>query len=96
MSAKTSRPATLINLIAGLLGLAFDQLEGPSNGTVTDDLTEIDGIGPVFAGRLNEAGVNSFAELATLTPEQVRDITHLIGREGEAAEWIGQAERLAH
>jgi predicted flap endonuclease-1-like 5' DNA nuclease/cytoskeletal protein CcmA (bactofilin family) len=39
-----------------------------------DDLTRIDGIGPVFAQRLNAAGVRTFAQLAALTPEQIADI----------------------
>ncbi len=39
-----------------------------------DDFTRIDGIGPVFAQRLNAAGVRTFAQLAALTPEQVADI----------------------
>ena len=39
-----------------------------------DDLTRIDGIGPVFSQRLNAAGVRTFAQLAALTPDQIADI----------------------
>lgn len=41
-----------------------------------DRLEEINGIGPVFARRLNEAGIYTFAELAELTPERVHEIVH--------------------
>lgn len=36
----------------------------PSTETVTDDLTQINGIGPVFASRLRAAGLDSFEKIA--------------------------------
>lgn len=62
-----------------------------------DQLEQIKGIGPVFAGHLNAAGVVTFADLAELTPERVAEIVstkesgHLI----EPVEWIAQARQLA-
>jgi large subunit ribosomal protein L21 len=63
-----------------------------------DRLEDIKGIGPVFAGRLNAAGVVTFDDLAALTPEQVTDIVaaddeseHLV----DAESWIAQARALA-
>lgn len=39
-----------------------------------DHLEQINGIGPVFAKRLNKAGIFTFAELAAETPERIREI----------------------
>ena len=39
-----------------------------------DDLQDIKGIGPVFAARLNKAGVHDFQDLAKLNENQLREI----------------------
>ena len=39
-----------------------------------DDLQDIKGIGPVFATRLNKAGVHDFQDLAKLNENQLREI----------------------
>ncbi|MCL4295638.1 MAG: DUF4332 domain-containing protein [Anaerolineae bacterium] len=61
-----------------------------------DPLVDIDGIGPVYAERLKRAGIVSFWQLASMTPEQVREI---IGPEEwqkiDAASWIAQARAMA-
>lgn len=61
-----------------------------------DPLIDIEGIGPVYAERLNRAGVFSFWQLANMTPEQVGEI---IGPEAwqkiDAASWIAQARAMA-
>jgi predicted flap endonuclease-1-like 5' DNA nuclease len=85
----------LINFTAGLMGILFDKYEGSletSEGVVVaDDLTQIDGIGPTFASRLYDAGVNTFALLAAISPEQVQEITHVAGQ-GSPAAWIAEAQ----
>jgi predicted flap endonuclease-1-like 5' DNA nuclease len=43
-------------------------------GSRRDPLIDINGIGPVYEKRLNEAGIQTFAELAALTPERIRAI----------------------
>lgn len=60
-----------------------------------DHLEDINGIGPVFAQRLNEAGINTFADLAAQTPERVKEIIspknwQAVDPEG----WISQARQL--
>lgn len=63
-----------------------------------DNLEIINGIGPVFASRLNAAGIYTFAQLAALTPEQIQDIMassrggHMI----DATEWIEEARQFAN
>ena len=62
-----------------------------------NNLEDIVGVGPVFATRLQAAGIDTFAQLAALNPEQLLEIMapsrggHLI----DAAAWIEQARQLA-
>ena len=61
-----------------------------------DRLEKIKGIGKVFATRLNEAGIYTFAQLAALTPEQLEQT--LEAESFQAAnfeDWITQAKVLA-
>ncbi len=58
-----------------------------------DDLQQIKGIGPTYAGRLREAGIRTFAALATLSADHIREITRV---RADPSDWIQQATRLAH
>lgn len=60
----------------------------------SDDLTAIKGIGPVFAKRLAEAGLTTYAALAEASPERLRDITQAPPM-AEPDEWIAQARQMA-
>jgi predicted flap endonuclease-1-like 5' DNA nuclease len=98
-------PRIVINLVAGMLGLVFDQLEGKQplpaldlddSAAAADDLTKISGIGPAFARRLNDAGVTSYGQLAGMTAEEVRNQASLAEWQGDPDDWIGQARRLGN
>jgi predicted flap endonuclease-1-like 5' DNA nuclease len=52
----------------------------------------IDGIGPTYAGRLDDAGVRSVDEFVRLDPEAIARITK--ASEGRAEGWLEQAKRL--
>jgi predicted flap endonuclease-1-like 5' DNA nuclease len=65
----------------------------PSSLPVEDDLTSINGIGPVFAGRLRGAGVATFADLNHAGPARLAEITG--ASEARAAEWVAQAAARA-
>ncbi len=63
-----------------------------------DDLSKVEGIGPKAAEALNEAGINSFADLAAKTSEELNEI--LEKSEGsfnalDATTWPQQAELAA-
>lgn len=93
------RPETMINLVAGLVGLLFDQVyeaeaDEEAIESEADDLTVINGIGPAFARRLNEAGISTFAQLAGLNPDEVVEITGVAEWQGDPVEWIDQAGLL--
>ena len=61
-----------------------------------DALEDIDGIGPVYAKRLNEAGIYSFAQLAELTAQRVREIINPEEwQKIEPEKWIVQASVMA-
>lgn len=59
----------------------------------SDALEEIKGIGPVFANRLNEAGIDTYEQLASTSPEELARITGVT--RWDPADWIQQATELA-
>ncbi|MCA9989388.1 MAG: hypothetical protein H6666_01715 [Ardenticatenaceae bacterium] len=100
MIIELVRPKNALNLVAGLGSLMFEKLAGLPVAVeevpeVHDDLTQINGIGPTFARRLNEAGIYSYRALAALTPETVKQITQARDWQGNPAGWIAQARLLA-
>lgn len=69
---------------------------GESSETPTQDLQLIDGIGPTYAQRFNDAGVTNFEALAALSPDQVREIVGLRDWQAFRAEdWIDAARIMA-
>lgn len=58
-----------------------------------DDLTAIKGIGPVFAERLNNAGIFTYTQLAAQAPEKLQAITQVT--RWDPADWIAEAKKLA-
>ncbi len=96
MKLRIPRPKTVIIVVAGLLGMLFDQLERElQEEQGANDLTLISGIGPAYARRLNEAGIMTFAQLAELAPEKVRKLAHLGEWQGDPEGWIRQAKALS-
>jgi large subunit ribosomal protein L21 len=59
--------------------------------TVIDPLVEIEGIGPVYARRLEAAGVTTFAALAQLAPDEIRAIVKAQPWQADVDSWIRQA-----
>lgn len=57
------------------------------------DLTTVKGIGPVYAERLNEAGIYDYAQLAAADPAAVADAAGT--SESAAKGWIEQAATLS-
>ncbi len=63
-----------------------------------DRLMDIRGIGPVYSRKLREAGIDTFEQLAAMSPEEVLDlIDEPLWRERsiDSAGWIEQARELA-
>lgn len=62
-----------------------------------DDLTKIDGIGPVFAKELNRLGVHTYQQLVDLSSEDIDRIDQeIVGADRGMIEdeWIPQAKKL--
>lgn len=100
LHANMPRMKTLINLTAGLIGIAFDELlgmgkNGEADEVASDDLTKIDGVGPAYARRLNEAGITRYRQLAEMSPEQLREKMHLSEWQGDPENWIEQAKEMS-
>ena len=65
-----------------------------------DDLTAIAGIGPALARRLNDAGVNTYADIASWSEADIRHIEQSVlgGRFAgriQRDDWVGQAQALS-
>ena len=65
----------------------------PAKPVTPDDLTAIKGIGPVFAKRLNEAGITTFAGLAAASADQLQEMTKATAT-AKPEEWIAQARTM--
>lgn len=61
-----------------------------------DDLTQLSGVGPVLAKKLNAAGVTSLAQVAAFTDEDIQRIDAELNFKGriERDDWVGQAKKL--
>jgi large subunit ribosomal protein L21 len=61
-----------------------------------DDLTQISGIGPVIATKLEGLGITTLKQIAALTPKKVAEIDEQLNFKGriEREEWIEQAKDL--
>jgi small subunit ribosomal protein S2 len=62
--------------------------------TEGDDLTELDGVGPVIKGKLYAEGVTTFAQIAAWTAEEKSRIDELLSFKGriDRENWVGQAK----
>lgn len=59
-------------------------------------LTDIKGVGPVYAGLLHEAGIHNFEQLAALSLEELRNLVKVPSwRRINAEEWLEQARLFA-
>ncbi len=61
----------------------------------SDDLTAIRGIGIATQNRLYRAGIKTYAQLARVSPEDVRAILGKLAGGADIEDWIAQAKELA-
>lgn len=57
-----------------------------------EDLQRVKGIGPVFAGRLQAAGIDTMAALTAVSPTTLADILNI--SDGRAEDILAEAQRL--
>ena len=78
-------------------GIARPAATIPAPGT-GDDLTRIKGLGPKLSALLGEFGINTYAQIAAWTPEEIERINARLGRfSGRIVrdQWVEQAKLLA-
>jgi large subunit ribosomal protein L21 len=65
--------------------------------TNVDDLKKLSGVGPALEKKLHEAGVSTFAQVATWTETDVQELGEKLSLKGriEREGWIEQAKKLA-
>ena len=63
----------------------------------SDDLTQLKGVDPAYAKKLNEAGITSFAQIAALDEAGIAELEEKLNASGrvERDGWIEQAKELA-
>ncbi|MCP2671997.1 50S ribosomal protein L21 [Maricaulaceae bacterium EIL42A08] len=62
-----------------------------------DDLTQLTGVGPAFAKKLNEAGVTSFAQVAAWDAAEIERLDGEISglkTKAEKGDWVAEAKKL--
>lgn len=100
METKLTKPENWLKLVAGAVGLVFDRVKPVArNGQAAiavalaspDDLTLIHGIGPTFARRLRDAGITTYVQLASYTPEELQTITKAAVWQANPTDWVAQA-----
>lgn len=75
---------------------ALRKSSGTGSEQAEDDLELIDGIGPVFERKLYAAGIKTFAQLAMLPPDRVREIIAPKNwQKIEPEKWIAEAAEFA-
>ena len=70
----------------------------PKAAAKADDLTELTGVGPALAKKLNEAGVTTFAQVAAWTDADMDTLSETITglkAKAEKGDWIKAAKALA-
>ncbi|WP_321499994.1 50S ribosomal protein L21 [Breoghania sp.] len=70
------------------------QAEAASGG---DDLKKLSGLGPAIEKKLNAAGITTYAQIASMTAEDVARVEEEAGIKGrfERDNWVEQAKELA-
>jgi len=61
----------------------------------SDDLTQINGIGPVMSRCLNKAGIFTFAKLASITTEEIRGALGQSAKFANFERWVKEAGKLS-
>lgn len=88
VAASTDAAATA----PGELTQMFDRPDGPA-----DDLTRINGVGPVIVEKLDKLGVTQFSQVAAWTEEDCEKVDAVLSFKGRIGRenWVEQAAELA-
>jgi len=68
----------------------------PKSESKGDDLTKIKGIGKVYAGKLNDEGIFTFAEVANMSDEQIAMMEEKYTFKGDFRESVADAKNFVN
>jgi Fe-S oxidoreductase/nitrate reductase gamma subunit len=92
---KLARPDAPLSTLVSAQALAGRGVTGIATVVSSDDLKLLVGIGPAIEQILNDAGIQTFEQLANSTLEQLQDmLPDLHDGRVEREDWLGQAARL--
>ena len=76
---------------------AAPKAEAAKKETAADDLKKLSGVGPVLEKKLIEAGVTSFAQIASWKAKDIEEFDEKLSFKGriEREGWVDQAKKLA-
>jgi predicted flap endonuclease-1-like 5' DNA nuclease len=68
----------------------------PEAAEVSEDITQLNGIGPVIKGKLAKLGITSIQQIAALTDEDIERIDQELAFKGRIRreQWVEQAKQL--
>ncbi|MHB9285933.1 class III poly(R)-hydroxyalkanoic acid synthase subunit PhaC [Halobacteriales archaeon Cl-PHB] len=80
---------TVVETVGAAVEAEVQEAIDEADLAATYDLVDLDGIGPTYAGRLREAGIETVSALARADPATVSEVTE--ARDGLVEAWITQA-----
>jgi len=89
----TAKAAKTVEAMADEATATAAKATTAATAAVADDLTQIKGIGLVFAKRLNEAGYATYADVAAASPDALREAVHATAT-ANPDEWIAAARDM--
>jgi predicted flap endonuclease-1-like 5' DNA nuclease len=92
---QVNAAAAKVQATAAAAAAAAPKPAAPAPSAVKQDMTKIEGIGPATEKALNSAGVTSYAQIAAMTPDQIRAILSKAGLSGDPTTWPKQAQMAA-
>ncbi|MFT4521379.1 MAG: putative flap endonuclease-1-like 5' DNA nuclease [Bacteroidia bacterium] len=82
---RSSRMSSLLSVV------------GTASADQKNDLKKINGVGPVYEGKLNELGIYTFEQVSKLTPAAIlaiEELTKYFPGKIDREDWMGQAQKL--
>ena len=72
------------------------QVDGAVQRTVSDDLTAINGIGPILRRKLQDLGITNLRQIAAMSPDDVERVDAVLNFKGriDRERWIEQARDI--
>ncbi|MHA6344071.1 50S ribosomal protein L21 [Roseivivax sp. CAU 1761] len=94
-ATNRAEQAEMVARAKGSEAKAKPAAEASVGAGAADDLKKLSGVGPALAKKLNEAGINTFAQIAAWTEDDLAKLDESIRNKAEKEGWVAQARDLA-